>query len=266
MNNKTCSICKQYQNIITTPLSNSIWSFNPYIYSTFNQMKTALKTTNISDFYTYNNEGYTYTQWQIYYISKNTIKAKKLHKQTFWFFKILSEYTFFNDLIKMGSREDPLHHTLLHFIKYMEKYGLLQQKMIKLLEKFGLSLHDTDKDGYSGEYYLFNKIMDKNDIEYCNKLTHQYKKLEHEFYSKEDIQHYLQKCDQCNEPINKFNDLKNIPIDIIKVYIKKINEIVKRRTECNNIYKKYQCDLRHQYVIDMYKILKDKLNLNILSI
>jgi len=56
-------------------------------------------------------------------------------------------------------------------------------------------------------------------------LTHQYK----------DIQYYLQRCDQCNEPIDKFNDLKNIPIDI-----EKINEIVKRRTECNEIYKKME--------------------------
>jgi hypothetical protein len=60
MNNKTCSICKQYQNIITTPK----WTFNPYIYPTFNEMKKALQTTNISDFYT---RIYLYTMANLLY-------------------------------------------------------------------------------------------------------------------------------------------------------------------------------------------------------
>jgi hypothetical protein len=261
--NNSCSICKQRQVIASsTPVdSNTIWGFNPYIYLSFNQMKNAfffyLKSRDISrSFYTtHNEEGYTYTQWQIYYISKNTAKAKKLHKQTFWLFTVLSEYTFFTEMIKMGSITDPLYHTLLHFIKYMEKYGPLQQKMVALLEICGLRLTDKDANGYSGEYYLLDKIMDQSDIIHCNQLTREYKKVEDELFDIDDIAQYLQTCEECHQPIDKFSDLKKIPIDIIQRHSDLLQTSIKKRTECNEIYKRYidtnASIERHQHVIDM---------------
>lgn len=263
MNNNICSICRQTKTIaLTTPVdSNTIWGFNPYIYMSFNQMKNAfyfyLKNKDISrSFYTtHNEEGYTYTQWQIYYISKNTTKAKKLHKQTFWLFSVLSEYTFFTEMIRMGSAADPLHHTLLHFMKYMEKYGPLQQKMVSLLEMFGLCLTDIDTNGCSGEYYLLDKIMEKSDIDRCNQLTHEYKKIEDDLFNTPEILNYLQKCEECGEPVDKFVDLKKIPTEIMEKYSYFLQTSIKKRRECNEIYKSYihtnSSIERHQYVIDM---------------
>lgn len=260
MNIKICRICEQLKKIeYSTPTeTNTIWGFNPYMYLSFNQMKTAfhffiIQEYTSSTFYTtYNEEGYTYTQWQIYYLSKNTIKAKKLHKQTLWLFKILSGYPFFKELVKIGTRNDPLHHTLLHFMRYLEKYGPSQQKIVELLEEFSLSLSDIDSSGYSGDYYLLYKIMNKDDIEKCNQLTHEYKVMETELFNNDEIKEQLKYCEICSEPIDKFTDLVNIK----NIDKKLITDIIQKRTECNDIYKSYQYDSsveRHQHVIDIYK-------------
>jgi hypothetical protein len=155
----------------------------------------------------------------------------------------------------MGSAADPLHHTLLHFMKYMEKYGPLQQKMVSLLEMFGLCLTDIDTNGCSGEYYLLDKIMEKSDIDRCNRLTHEYKKIEDDLFNTPEILNYLQKCEECGEPVDKFVDLKKIPTEIMKKYSYLLQTSIKKRRECNEIYKSYihtnSSIERHQYVIDM---------------
>jgi hypothetical protein len=262
--NTICAICEQLQKINSyTPLqTNTIWSFNPYLYLSLNQMRSAFyfffqQEYKSSTFYTtYNEEGYTYTQWHIYYLAKNTVKSKKLQKQTFWLFQVLSHYPFFTEMIIMGSQNDPLHHTLLHFMRYLEKYGTIQKKIVKLLEEFSLQLSDTDTNGCSGEYFLLYKIMDKHDIDKCNQLTREYKLMESELFSQPDIKEHLQCCKLCNEPIDKFIDL--VRLSTLEKYNIIITTIIEKRTECNQIYKNYHSDIdasveRHQYVIDIYK-------------
>jgi hypothetical protein len=289
-----CSSCEYKYNVPSSDTGN-LWGFYPYSHVTYQSMKEALSEyisahynynnipKNPSFYNTYNEDGYTYTQWYVYYLSKNVYKFRKLYRPTMWMFRILAEYPFFNALIRQGKRDDPSHTTLHHFMKYLEKYGGIQKEMVGLLQYHGLNMEDEDSEGFTGHSYLLHLEMSDEDQKEATLLTHEYKKMEDDLFK--SITSYLRTCHDCGEPIAKYEDLsyyfnvnyKDVKNDILS----KIECILKKRQECNNIYRKYiennenndnkennennennenknkdkenQNIQRHQYVIDQYK-------------
>jgi len=283
-----CSSCEYKYNVPSSD-TGDLWGFYPYSHLTYQSMKEALSeyisvhykhynnihTKNPSFYNTYNEDGYTYAQWYVYYLSKNLYKFRKLYRPTMWLFRILAEYPFFNALIRQGRRDDPVHTTLHHFMKYLEKYGGIQKEMVGLLQYHGLNMEDEDSEGFSGQSYLLHLEMSDEDQKEATLLTREYKKMEDNLFK--SIASYLRTCHDCGEPIAKYEDLsyyfnvnkKDVKDDILL----KIECILKKRQECNDIYRKYSnisdisdiSDIsniankenhniqRHQYVIDQYK-------------
>jgi len=241
----------------------TLWHFNPYIHDTHASLKSALSyfinASPISPaFYnTYNEDGYTYAQWQIYYLARNVFKFRQHHRPTLWLFQILSRYPFFADMIRQGSRDDPAYHTLLHFSKYTEKVGHLQRHMIDLLVANGLSMDDEDAESISARLYLLQKQMHPDDIKRANQLTRAYKKMEDALF--ERIKDHLRLCDVCQEPVAKYEDLTTVvhsqTVDISNT---ELAQIMQYRDECNMIYRLYgdhhnASIQRHQYIVDIYQ-------------
>lgn len=274
-----CSSCEYKYNVPSE--TGNLWGFYPYCHLTYQSMKDALSeyisghnihnnnnihTKNPSFYNTYNEDGYTYTQWYIYYLSKNVHKFRKLYRPTMWLFRILAEYPFFNALIRQGRMDDPLHTTLHHFMRYLDKYGGIQKEMVGLLQYHGLSMDDEDGDGRTSCAYLLKREMSVEDQGYATLLTCEYKKMEDELFR--SISSSLRICVDCGEPIAKYEDLSNISNPNHDI-LTKIECILKKRQECNDLYRKY-CNIennnennnnnnennsiqRHQYVIDQYK-------------
>lgn len=246
-------------------LSHTLWGFNPYSYSSYKELKTGLSQFIFTHYYnkekpssfynSLNEDGYTFSQWNIYYLSKNDTKSKRLHLQTMWLFYILAEYPFFPSLIRHGKRDDPHHHTLHHFMSYLEKYGCSQKKLTGLLLYHGLTMNDVDGDGNTPSTLLLQTEMSKEDIVKCKQLTHAYKELEKICLN--PLQPFIRKCRKCNEPVGLFDDITT-HFDKIQHLSDLITEMTFLREDCNNIYKKYgdtQSVQRHQYVVDLYRSL-----------
>jgi hypothetical protein len=241
----------------------TLWHFNPYIHDTYAGLKSALSEfINASPlspaFYnTYNEDGYTYAQWQIYYLARNVFKFRQHHRPTLWLFQILSRYPFFHDMIRQGSRDDPTYHTLLHFSKYTEKVGHLQRHMIDLLVSNGLSMDDEDAEGISARLYLLQKQMHPDDIKRANQLTRAYKKMEDALFDR--IKDHLRRCDVCQEPVAKYEDLTTVvQSQTVEISNTELAQIMQYRDECNMIYRLYgdhhnASIQRHQYIVDIYQ-------------
>lgn len=245
--------------------NNTLWGFNPYSYASYKELRVALNEFidknyihNPHFYNSLNEEGYTFSQWNIYYLAKNDTKSKRLHLQTMWLFYLLSEHSFFRDMIRHGKREDPLHNTLHHFISYLEKYGSTQKKITSLLLSNGLGMDDTDSEGRTPSSLLLEMEMDKKDVIKCNELTRAYKQLEKTCLSPLYQDNLIRLCQECKEPVGLFEDI-TAHFDKIRHFSNEIQEMTHLREECNMIYKKYddksQSVQRHQYVIDLYKSL-----------
>jgi hypothetical protein len=269
-----CERCKK-QMIEIDIRTNNIWGFNPYSFNTYKSMKEGFKlfynnivkeTKKEEEFYKlYNNEGYTYSQWHIYIISKNYHKFKGLKKQTLWILQIMESYDFFKKLISMGKRDDCLYTTLHHFLKYLDNMGIYQKNTLKLLLDNDLNLNDEDGEHISGYEYLENKLLSEEDMNMTKELTKQYKSDE-EFIFSYDIfkDECFIRCEECNNFINIYEDLMKNKSKIESFYcfneiLSKIINIIKKRQECVNIYKKYEkldnSTQRHIHVIDLYKVI-----------
>ena len=99
------------------------------------------------------------------------------------------------------------------------------------------------------------KIYELIDDRINKSIDIEYKKIEDDLFNTPEILNYLQKCEECGEPIDKFSDLKKIPTEIMEKYSYFLQTSIKKRRECNEIYKSYihtnSSIERHQYVIDM---------------
>lgn len=268
-----CETCKQ-KLIDIDITTNNIWGFNPYCFNSYKSMKDGFrhfymkinkKINKEEDFYrVYNNEGYTYTQWYVYVISKNYYKFKDLKKQTLWIFQIMESYDFFKKLIFMGRKDDHLHNTLHHFLKYLDNMGPYQKNTFKLLLDNDLNLEDEDSEKISGHDYLMNKLLSEEDLNSAKELTKQYKSDEELVFSYDIFKdESFIRCEQCNNFINIYEDLMKNKNKIIhlKDILNKFIDIINKRQECLDIYKKYDkldnSTKRHLHVINLYKIIFD---------
>lgn len=277
-----CSTCQQ-KLIKVDHNINNIWGFNPYSFKTYKSLKEGFrefyihtikntpkvvddtpKVVDIVDdthFYSsYNESGYTYTQWYIYIISKNNYKYKELKKITLWLFQVLSGYDFFKKLIALGKRDDPLHNTIHHFLKYLDNMGIYQEIILNLLTQNDLSLDKEDGEGLTGNDYLITKILSDEDLRITREITKQYK-IEEELIFKHELfkDNSFSKCNMCYKFIDIYQDmLKNkSKIIIFDSIINKLKTVIQKRQDCIDIYKKYEkCNNstnRHIYVVKIYK-------------
>lgn len=259
----TCIEKMGINNVLDDP--ESIWNFNPFNYNTFRDMSRGFyffygKIKKKTEFFKkYNEEGYTYSQWYIYYLSNNMYKHKKLHAQIVWFFQSISYYPFFKELIKLGKRDDRKHNTLHHFLKYMTNMGKLQKIILDLLLEHGLNMIDEDNEGFSPADYINNKMLCAEDKITCASLTKEYKEREKQLdeiiFLK--IGEKMKKCKMCFDYICKYEDIKKYKDFIIDTdTTDKMKMIISLRQHCINIYKKYEdCSRsieRHQYIVDIY--------------
>ena len=116
--NDICKACSIRQTIPSVPesLTESIWAFPFFSYVTEKEMGDAFyrfvqENPYNSSYNSHNEEGYTFTQWQIYYLSKNRHDCKPLHRSVLHLFSVLSAYPFFRDMIRLGSVRDPVRRT-----------------------------------------------------------------------------------------------------------------------------------------------------------
>lgn len=247
----------------------TIWGFQPFIYSSYYEMKEGftkfIEGKTVNDIFmsnVYNEEGYTYPQWYIYYLCKNYHRYSNLKRPIKWLFSILAEYPSFSTLLKLGSKKDPYHHTLHHFTKYVERLTDHHNFIINILIYLGLSLSDEDGQGCTGYDYLSQKVLSKTDLEKSNIITREYKRDEKILFSMiNESLHFIKKCEKCNDPISPYEDLSKYAEQyphFIETYKDLILSIILKRTECCDIYKAYQCKEschRHLYIIDQYKRL-----------
>ena len=122
-----CRACSIRQAVPDIPesLTETIWAFPFFSYTSQQEMGEAFDRfvrSKPSFYASHNEDGYTFTQWQIYYLSKNRHDCKPLHRSVLHLFRVLSTYPFFRDMIRLGSVRDPAHHTLHHFTKYMDRF------------------------------------------------------------------------------------------------------------------------------------------------
>ena len=250
-----CKACSIRQTIPSVPesLTESIWAFPFFSYVTEKEMGDAFyrfvqENPYNSSYNSHNEEGYTFTQWQIYYLSKNRHDCKPLHRSVLHLFHVLSAYPFFRDMIRLGSVRDPVHHTLHHFTKYMDRVSYQQNEMLTLLTHNGLSLEDEDSEGMTPQDYLSNIRLHPQDLRRANVLTRLYKERERVLFETISVR----RCESCNDPVAPYDDLSHAKPDRSQ-----LQEILKFREECVDIYRAYNCSsvARHQYIIDRYKSL-----------
>lgn len=255
--NEKCRACLIRQALPNVPasLSETIWAFPFFSYTTEKEMGDAfnrfVKPETPSFYSLHNEEGYTFTQWQVYYLSKNRHDCKPLHRSVLHLFRILAVYPFFRDMIRLGSVRDPVHHTLHHFTKYMDRLSYPQNEMLTLLKDNGLSLEDEDSEGMTPQDYLANIRLHPEDLKRANELTRLYKERERFLFETVGVR----RCESCHDHVAPYDDLFNAkPLKHSEI----IQEILKLREECVDIYRAYNCSSsvsRHQYVIDRYKSL-----------
>uniref|UniRef100_A0A6C0KFS9 Uncharacterized protein n=1 Tax=viral metagenome TaxID=1070528 RepID=A0A6C0KFS9_9ZZZZ len=244
----------------------TIWQFPPFCYQTDDEADEAFRqfvpSPVLPEFYcSYNEEGYTYMQWQVYYLSKNRHDCKSLHASVLRLFRVLAKYPFFDEMIKMGTRADPLHTTLHHFTKYMERAGWRQTEMLDLLMRHNLSLDDEDSEGVTPRDNLSCKFVQTSDLNRANSLTKAYKERERQLFS-DVLGDRCKKCNRCNDWIDPYGCLEEVlrDEDVKSRVLGDIDAIIGYRTKCNEIYRTYLFDsspiiTRHQYLIDWYKRL-----------
>ncbi len=264
-----CSSCQQ-KLVQIDNTSDNIWGFNPYIFNTYNCMKQGFRNyyknvvknnEEIEKFYSsYNEQGYTYSQWYVYIVSKNNYKYRELKKQTLWIFQVLSGYDFFKKLIALGKRDDPLYTTLHHFLKYIDNIGMYQNCILKLLLDNDLVLDKEDGEGFSGNDYLLRKMLSEEDLKITKEITRLYKLEEDILFSHELFNdNCFSRCERCNNFINIYADIisNKQKISSIETLVQKFKTIIDKRQQCIDIYLKYKnCSNstdRHIYVVNIYK-------------
>lgn len=254
----------------------NLWNFPYLLYPDYNQMKQKLEewyrdyNYKSSFWNTYNEDGYTFSQWNIYYLSKKYHCYREIQHVIFTLFNVLSTFPFFNELLLMGTKEDSKHHTAHHYLYNME-FGIngKQKKMFyQLKEWIGNFFFQRDDKGYH-VYDYYKKLRMPYDLQKeCQRLTESYKKQETKLFSN---LYFLKKCTECGVYLQPYTDLIEYHslfydfLDKNEEWSECIEDFVTKREKCNDIYRNYLNDTndtndndsieRHDYVIETYRKL-----------
>lgn len=257
----------------------TLWDFPFLQYRSFHSMRVALiemyKTNPSAQFWSqYNQEGYTFTQWQIYFLSKKYYRYKSLRGPVFTLFNVLASMPFFIDLLLTGTRDDPCHHTIHHYLYHMEcGINNLQTKMydflVKELSKHQKShfLYQKDKNGSSVVDYFQRLCLPTEVVEKCRNLTEAYKRTEQQLFGQ--LQ-FLSKCKLCSSYLQPYDELIQHHqtlydfLDTQPEWSDKLLGMLVDRDQCNRLYAEMtqhemdeKCIARHDYVLEVYRKLFD---------
>lgn len=272
-----CSICQSREHEVSVGTSSTLWEFPFLQYRRYEDMKQAL-----NDYYSkyehpdprtfwclHNEDGYTFTQWQIYFLSKKYYRYRGMRGPVFTLFNVLATFPFFTDLLLLGTRQDPAHHTLHHFLFHMEcGINHLQTRMYFFLVKSlgqHSQLHTKDQRNCSVIDYYNKQLLPPHVVKKCNALTESYKKTENELF---EHLHFLSKCRQCSSYLRPYQELVEQHthlfefLDQCPEWSDKIHSMLQDRDKCNQLYGSHvqnEGDLesvkRHDYVIQVYRTL-----------
>lgn len=291
--NELCNSC-QLQLSLPSVLNpnthpSSIWGFPFMQYTEYDVMKTALQQhysewlelpDKRPDEYwrCHNVEGYTFTQWNIYYLSKKYFRFKNFRGIVFSLFNALHTLPFFVDLLLTGTLSDPLHTTIHHYLNHMESgMNSMQFRMYRFLvetvthaERANVLLQaDQNGNGMNIHNYLEKLILPEAVLKQCRQLTDQYKKSENTLFAR--LQ-FLRKCTRCQCYLQPYEDLVENSqhlfefLDLHPDWNDRLCTMLEQREQCNRLYESVirvertidqKCVERHDYVIDVYRKLFD---------
>lgn len=259
----------------------TIWDFPFLKYHSFPAMKHALhlfrSQTHGSDqsfWFTHNPDGYTFTQWQIYYLSKKYFRYKSMRGPVFTLFNVLATFPVFTEMLLQGTRADPKHHTMHHYLMHMEcGINTLQLKMFTYLENWlhrhrrSDALHQEDANGCTVYDYYQKLFLPPEVTQQCRELTEAYKRVENQLFRQLP---FLSKCVKCATYLQPYHDLVKFHthffdfLDQQPDWNDRLTEMLKQRELCNQIYTNStereldkKCIKRHDYVMDVYRSLFD---------
>ena len=284
MQKKLCATCE----LKLTPAENvevgaegvqgSIWEFPFLKYENFHEMwcefnefyrKFLLNGHSDRDFWClHNKEGYTFTQWQVFYVSKKIHRYRDLRRAVFTLFNVLCKFSFWNELLRLGTRSDSRHHTIHHYLVHMESgMNAFQKKMFDFLNNYMTSEEIELKDNNNCsiiDYY--NQILIPEAVQkLCAELTEQYKRTEKEFF---DQLPFMIRCEMCSACIQPYEDLVQYHTELYQLldeqpdWSDRLEEMLTQRERCNRMYAECttrvldeRCVRRHDYVLDVYRKL-----------
>lgn len=286
MTQNLCDACEWKQKLSVSIHStnlDTIWGFDFTEYADVETMKTSFEQlysqyminhpATVDEFWnTHNEYGYTYSQWQIYYLSKKYHRYHDLKDPLFNLFHVLSGYAFFVDLLLLGTRDDPHHHTLHHYFFQMEcGVTCVQMIMFRYLRNFLIregrerSLNQKDKNDRSVYDYLQQLYVPKYILSRCRRLTEKYKRCEQEWFESFPCMKQCVQCRNCIRPYETMMTNQNKCLEFLNTnpeWREKLLEMVKQREECNHLYAQFakrqldmNCLQRHDYVVDTYHAL-----------
>lgn len=261
-----------------TETQKTLWDFPFLSYSSFGEMLSGLvdfvQQYHASDrFWSQRNEdGYSFTQWQIYYISKKFFRYKGIRGAVFNLFNALSKFSFFGALITLGTATDPLHHTVHHYLLHMEcGMNTLQMKLYQFLVNWLVqhgycdSLSRTDDRGMNVFDYFEKLFLPVQVVRQCRQLTETYKREEQCLFA---MLPFLSKCEMCSSYINPYTELVQNSDRLFRFlddqpdWSDRIYDMLSQRDQCNQLYAKHtsrqideKCVQRHDHVINVYRSL-----------
>lgn len=262
---RTC-ILRRTLPVLSESLSKTIWQLAPFVYTSdeaaWEAISVVAANCTPSFYLATNEEGYTYTQWQIYYLGKTRHDCRALYPCVARLFRVLSKFPFFLEMIRQGSAYDPLHNTLHHFARYIERIGWRQHEMVEFLVRCGLSLDDPDSEGMTPREYLSQKCIHPMDLYQANFLTRSYKEYERALFAKLPD---LKMCHSCGDTIDPYTTIEKMATSqpgTISPYMEEIGKIYAFRRDCTQIYEAYFSKSaptiqRHVYVLDLYQRVMD---------
>lgn len=261
---KLCSKCNYETKIIDFSLEipKSIWEFDPLNYEPqdiHEKLCTFINTIPKDSLFSLNNDGFTYTQWQVFWLGKSKYRIKKYYKSVMNFFKSLEECLdpeTFGKMLWQGSLEDPKHTTLHHYFEYCETF--CNEWFVKnMCSKYGLTMYIKNSEEKTPLDFRKEKGFPYEKRKIINSTYAEYKKIEKDF-KKQHRDLFPEKCEKCNEILNYFDSIHLVTID--NFWREKLLRALLLRQKVFNIFSECSSETleyRHQYVIDVYKkILK----------
>lgn len=222
----------------------------------------------------HNADGYTFTQWTIYYVSKKNYTYRTIRPFVERLFHALSWMPFFGSLLALGRRDDCRHHTLHHFFFWMESGMTFYQKrlyrhLVNWLNRRRLShlLFVCDANGHHVIDYFHQVHLPHQVFQTCRQLTRAYKQTERAWFAEMNV---LPRCEQCRDWLRPYEHLLdsadevNAWLDEHPEWSERVLEMIQQREACNRLYQEHTSKeresdqdsvQRHDFVLDVYRTL-----------
>lgn len=284
-----CNACLWREECVTeSDEAGTLWTFPYPQYPEFDAMLIALRQ-HYADFLQqhpqqhdaywnrHNTDGYTFTQWTIYYVSKKTHSYRRIRPIIEKLFQALSRMPFFGRLLALGRADDRHHHTLHHYLFWMESGMTFFQKrlyrhLVHWLNRHRMSylMFVCDQHGRNVNDYFHQVQLPDEIFAQCRALTRAYKGAEQRWFAQLD---FLSRCRECHDCVQPYDDLIERAgqvhewLDKHPEWTDAVWKMIRQREQCNRMYADSHDDfsrltneqsvLRHDYVLDVYRTVFD---------